>query len=167
MANLVYKRLFKLALAALLASCASEPVNYQAEYPKNTQQSKIPSVRYPVKPPYQHYSRKVPYSSSYGSYTLTGTYANSPAVRNFIQHMVHEHGFSEAYLNGLFSHAHRLDSVIRLESPAPSTGPSKPGSWTRYRNKFLTDAHISNGVEFWRNNADADSKSQYHLWCRP
>jgi membrane-bound lytic murein transglycosylase B len=71
--------------------------------------------------------------------------------------MVHEHGFSEAYLNGLFSRANRLDSVIRLESPAPSTGPSKPrtGSWTRYRNKFLTDAHISNGVEFWRKNADA------------
>ena len=159
MANLVYKRLLKLALAALLASCASEPVNYHAEYPKNTRQSKIPSARYPVKPPFQHYSRKVPYSSSYGSYTLTGPYANSPALRSFIQHMVHEHGFSEAYLNGLFSRAHRLDSVIRLESPAPSTGPSKPGSWTRYRNKFLTDAHISNGVEFWRNNADAIQKA--------
>ena len=156
MANLVYKRLFKLALAALLASCASEPVNYQVKYPKNIhQQSKIPSARYPVDRLVQQYSRKTPYSSSYGSYTLTGTYANSPALRNFIQHMVHEHGFSEAYLNGLFSRANRLDFVIRLESPAPSTGPSKPGSWTRYRNKFLTDAHISNGVEFWRNNADA------------
>jgi membrane-bound lytic murein transglycosylase B len=71
--------------------------------------------------------------------------------------MVRKYGFSETYLNGLFSHANRLDSVIRLESPAPYAGPSKPslGSWTRYRNKFLTDAHISNGVEFWRNNAAA------------
>ena len=50
MANLVYKRLFKLALAALLAGCASEPVPHQVEYPKNTQQqSKIPPARYPVK----------------------------------------------------------------------------------------------------------------------
>ena len=133
MANLVYKRLFKLALAVLLASCASEPVPHQVEYPMNTknQQSKIPPARYPVEQPIQQYSRsygRAPYSSSYGAYTLTGTYANSPAVRNFIQHMVHEHGFSEAYLNGLFSRANRLDSVIRLESPAPSTGPSKPGA---------------------------------------
>ncbi len=161
MANLVYKRLFKLAMAAMLASCASEPVNYQAEYPKNIpQQSKIPPARYPVKQPVQHYplsDGKVPYSSSIEAPLLTGTYANSPEVRNFIQHMVRKYGFSETYLNGLFSQAHRLDSVIRLENPAPSAGPSKsrPGSWTRYRNKFLTDAHISNGVEFWRSNADA------------
>ena len=160
MANLVYKRLFKLALAAMLASCASEPVNYQVEYPKNShQQSKAPPVRYPVDRPIQHYPNsdgRTPYSSSNEAPILTGTYANSPEVRNFIQHMVHKYGFSETYLNGLFSQAHRLDSVIRLENPAPSTGPSKsrPGSWTRYRNKFLTDAHISNGVEFWRSNAD-------------
>ena len=156
MANLVYKRLFKLALAAMLASCASEPVNYQVEYPKNShQQSKAPVDR-----PIQHYpnsDERAPYSSSSEAPILTGTYANSPAVRDFIQHMVHKYGFSETYLNSLFSQAHRLDSVIRLENPAPSTGPSKahPGSWTRYRNKFLTDAHISNGVEFWRSNADA------------
>jgi membrane-bound lytic murein transglycosylase B len=161
MANLFYKRLFKLAMAAMLASCASEPVNYQAEYPKNIpQQSKIPPARYPVEQPVQHYpisDGRAPYSSSSETPLLTGTYANSPEVQNFIRHMVHKHGFSETYLNSLFSQAHRLDSVIRLENPAPSVGPSKsrPGSWTRYRNKFLTDAHISNGVEFWRSNADA------------
>jgi len=161
MANLVYKRLFKLALAVLLAGCASEPVPHDVEYPKNTrQQSKIPPTRYPSNQHIQQYPNsygRSPYSGSYGSSGLTGTYANSFAVKSFIQHMVNKHGFSEAYLNRLFSQANRLDSVIRLESPAPSTGPSKPrlGSWTRYRNKFLTDAHISNGVEFWRNNADA------------
>ena len=156
MANLVYKRLFKLAFTVLLVSCASEPVKHQVEYPKNSQlQSKAPSVRYPVMRPSQLYSPKTPYSSSYGSYALSGTYANSQEVRNFIQYMVQKHGFSEAYLNGLFSRANRLDFVIRLESPGPSKGPSKPGSWTRYRNKFLTDAHISNGVEFWRKNAQA------------
>jgi membrane-bound lytic murein transglycosylase B len=93
---------------------------------------------------------------------VTGTYANSFAVQQFIQHMVQKHGFSASYLNGLFSSAHRLDSVIRLESPVPpSTTPSKPrlGSWTRYRDQFLTPAHINNGVEFWRNNADAIEKA--------
>ena len=56
MANLVYKRLFKLALAAMLAGCASEPVNYQVEYPKNTrQQSKVPPIRLSDKSHIQHY----------------------------------------------------------------------------------------------------------------
>ncbi|MDD5633110.1 MAG: lytic murein transglycosylase [Methylococcales bacterium] len=180
MANLVYKRIFKIALAVLLAGCASEPVRQQSEYPgvnnlhgtippvpkqrkytsNYNRQSKIPPMLYPEFEPIQPYPGRIeraPYSSSYEALVLTGTYANSPAVRDFIQHMVHKYGFSETYLNGLFSEAHRLDSVIRLESPAPSTGPStpRPGSWTRYRNKFLTDAHISNGVEFWRNNAAA------------
>ena len=178
MANLVYRRLFKIALAVLLAGCASEPVHRQSEYPNvknlhgtippvpqqpkytsnNNLQSKTPPVLYPEYEPFQRYPNRVeraPYSSSYDALILTGTYANSPAVRDFIQHMVHKYGFSETYLNGLFSRANRLDSVIRLESPAPSAGPStpRPGSWTRYRNKFLTDAHISNGVEFWHNNA--------------
>jgi len=178
MANLVYRRLFKIALAVLLAGCASEPVHQQSEYPNvknlhgtippvpqqpkytsnNNLQSKTPLVLYPEYEPFQPYPNRVesaPYSSSYDALILTGTYTNSPAVRDFIQHMVHKYGFSETYLNGLFSRANRLDSVIRLESPPPSAGPStpRPGSWTRYRNKFLTDAHISNGVEFWNNNA--------------
>ncbi|WP_262964394.1 lytic murein transglycosylase [Methylobacter psychrophilus] len=163
MANLIYKRLSKLALVALLAGCASEPVPHQVEEIKSSpQKTEAPPARYPQNRRIQQSPDsygKSPYSSSYGygAYKLTGTYANSPAIRSFIQHMVSKQGFSETYLNGLFSRANRLDSVIRLESPAPYTGPSKPqlGSWTRYRNKFLTDAHISNGVEFWRNNADA------------
>ena len=151
MANLVYKRVFKLALAALLVGCASKPVSYPVDHQQsNTDQ---------LTQPYANSPRKPPYTNSYGAQKLTGTYAHSPAVHDFIQRMVQTQGFSESYLNGLFSYANRLDSVIRLESPAPSIGPGpskpQPGSWTRYRDKFLTDAHISNGVEFWRNNAAA------------
>ena len=165
MANIVYKRLFKLALVVLLAGCASEPVPYQVEYPKTSnQQSKIPASRYPVdrsKQQYQNSYGRKSYSNSYGRRSFSGSYANSPAVQDFIQHMVRKHGFSESYLNNLFARANRLDSVIRLENPAPYSGPTKSrvGSWTRYRNKFLTDAHISNGVEFWRNNAEAIQKA--------
>lgn len=166
MANPVYKRLFKLALAVVLAGCASKPVTYHAENPGNSnRQTSIPPVNNRMDQPIRQYPDShagLPYSTNgYGAQTLTGTYVNSFAVHNFIQYMVRKHGFSESYLNGLFSKANRLDSVIRLESPAPSTGPSKPrfGSWTRYRNKFLTEAHISNGVEFWRNNADAIQKA--------
>jgi len=161
MANIVYKRVFKLALASVLVGCASKPAPYPVEYQKNsTQQSNAPAADNKTgqfsQPSFNRHG-VVPYTNSYGAQKLTGTYANSQAVRDFIQRMVHKQGFSEAYLNGLFSYANRLDSVIRLENPAPSIGPTKPhlGSWTRYRDKFLTDAHISNGVEFWRNNAAA------------
>jgi len=187
-ANPVYKRLLKLALAVLLAGCSSKPVTYHADYTDNSSRRTNPSpvkkqvdqpqpiqqypgnsVRQTTIPPVNHqvyqpeptrqypdsYARS-PYANSYGAQTLTGTYANSTAARNFIQKMVRKHSFSESYLNGLFCKANRLDSVIRLETPAPHKGPwkSRLGSWTRYRNKFLTEAHISNGVEFWRNNAD-------------
>ena len=167
MAQLVYKRLFKLALAVLLVGCASKQAPSPVEHPTSSaQQSNIPLAD--NKPdqsnqPYSNNHRTVPYTNRYGAQKLTGTYANSPALHQFIQRMVQTQGFSEAYLNGLFSHANRLDSVIRLESPAPSIGPGpskpQPGSWTRYRDKFLTDAHISNGVDFWRNNADAIQKA--------
>ncbi len=168
MANPVYKRLLMLAIAVLLAGCSSKPMTYHAEYPSNSiRRTHVPPVNKQVlkpQPPIRQYPEihaRLPYSNSYGVQTLTGTYANSFAVRNFIQYMVRKHGFSESYLNGLFSRASRLDSVIRLENPPRTTGPSipRPGSWTRYRNKFLTEAHISNGVEFWRNNADVIQKA--------
>ncbi|MDD5463093.1 MAG: lytic murein transglycosylase [Methylococcales bacterium] len=169
---MVYKHSLKLALVVLLTGCSSEPVTHHAKYPDHSIRRTLPPAKKPVaqsRPiirqypeihatfPYSNHS----YSNDYEAQTLTGTYANSFAVRNFIQYMVRKHGFSESYLNGLFSKANRLESVIRLESPAPYTGPSKPslGSWTRYRNKFLTEGHINDGVEFWRDNVDVLEKA--------
>lgn len=98
-------------------------------------------------------------SYEYPAHALTGTYANSPAVLRFIQHMVNEHGFEESYLNDLFSQANRLQYVIRLENAplyqAPKSDKPKLGSWSRYRRKFVDDAHIDRGVNFWSANADA------------
>jgi membrane-bound lytic murein transglycosylase B len=167
----VYKHPFKLILVLLIAGCASNQADYHSDYKS---QPKPPIRVSTVNKPVVQFDRNpnetamtLPSFSGYSAPSLTGTYANSFAVRNFIQHMVHQHGFSETYLNGLFSQANRLDSVIRLENPEPYYGPAKPrlGSWTRYRNKFLTEAHINNGVEFWSNNADAINKASaiYHV----
>ena len=63
----------------------------------------------------------------------------------------------------MFSKAERLEYVIRLENPPPYSGPKptgpSPGSWTRYRKQFITEAHINNGVAFWSSNADAIQKA--------
>ncbi|MGR9036203.1 MAG: lytic murein transglycosylase, partial [Gammaproteobacteria bacterium] len=148
-------------IAALTAGCAGNNPSYQNQSKTipNQQIAKpaLPPIAPKPQPSLQSPTAPLPTPPGsfyhYSAPALTGTYANYPSVRQFIDYMVQKHGFSESYLNGLFSRANRLDSVIRLESPAPYQGPSRPGSWTRYRNKFLTDAHINNGVDFWRDNA--------------
>jgi membrane-bound lytic murein transglycosylase B len=165
------KHLFKMFLALSLAGCSSAPPK---DYNSYTAAIKSPKATLPVSPapkplttydPYKpqapSYSHTDPYSQSSGYYSgSSGSYANSYPVQGFIRHMVEKHGFSEAYLANLFGQAQRLDSVIRLEGPSSSnSGPTRPGSWSRYRGKFLTEQHISNGVDFWRNNADAISKA--------
>jgi membrane-bound lytic murein transglycosylase B len=136
------KYLFKLALALMLTGCASNPA-VQADAP------------------YHRISGDQ--SSEYQTQTLIGLYANSLPMQKFIRHMVFDHSFSESYLNGLFSKAKRLDYVIRLENASQYHGPKsahpKAGGWTRYRQQFITEAHIRNGVAFWSSNADAIQKA--------
>jgi membrane-bound lytic murein transglycosylase B len=174
--NSFNKRALLLAIAFIISGCASDPASDYDAYPQATTVTpqtpvpvspSIPTIPQPVQPynPYQPKpSSNNPYdsyNSSYNdSYGTSGSYTNSYAVRNFIRHMVETHGFSESYLQGLFAQANRLDTVIRLEGPSSSnSGPPRPGSWSRYRGKFLTEQHISNGAEFWRQNANAISKA--------
>ncbi|MDP2904087.1 MAG: lytic murein transglycosylase [Methylovulum sp.] len=160
MSNVNQNNTVKLILAVILTGCASHPAEQSAGTTSRSTQIITQPIADPIIQPVRPYPGNYatePNNQNYFASTLTGTYGDSLAVRDFIRHMVKKHRFSETYLNGLFSRANRLESVIRLESPEPYTGPAKPrlGSWTRYRNKFLTEAHINNGVAFWRNNADA------------
>ncbi|MGZ8195363.1 MAG: lytic murein transglycosylase [Methylosarcina sp.] len=172
----ILKLFFVLALAGLVAGCASNNKTYRTNSyhaPKQTAATPSPasiSAKPALQSPTQSYPASPAPRGSFSSYStsyLTGHYANYSSVRNFIQYMVQKHGFSESYLNGLFSRANRLESVIRLENPSPSYGPSKPGSWTRYRNKFLTEDHIENGAEFWRNNAATIQKASVQYGVDP
>jgi membrane-bound lytic murein transglycosylase B len=153
-ANPVKQIFLRLIFLFLLAGCASDP---EPMLPPVTPTQTLPPSAVTTAPnqPYSAYSSKTP------SYSLGNRrYADSYEVRNFIRHMVLTHGFSETYLQNLFAQANRLDSVIRLEGPSSSnSGPARPGSWSRYRGKFLTEQHISNGAEFWRENAEAISKA--------
>ena len=124
----------------ILFGCAEEPTVDLSE----------PHSKFIVKPKRTY---------EYPIHPLTGTYAHSPAVKQFIQHMTNTHAFDEGYLNDLFSQAHRLNYVIRLEGIPHASGPksNKPsiGGWTRYRKQFLTEGHIDKGVNFWLENSDA------------
>lgn len=148
-------------LLLTLAGCASEPV-IRPSKPTPVDTGRVPDY-IEVRP-------------------ITGIYANKSEVTTFVQHMVHDYGFSEDYLNDLFSQGQRLESVLRLEvdpqmppkpkytgavSPEPLT-PPKPkvtAGWSSYRKQFLDDAHINNGVNFWRQNAEALQRASatYHV----
>jgi len=95
---------------------------------------------------------------SYRAAAVTGDYANYPALRQFIDRMVKEQGYNREYLNGLFSEAKRKDwtlDYMKKDVPsAPSANPS-PGSWSRYRAKFLDELHISKGAAYWDRYATA------------
>jgi membrane-bound lytic murein transglycosylase B len=151
------------ALVVFIAGCASDAPGLHDKYAYQSPpqaQSKPAAVQPPAES-YPPASVRAGLSEGYAAGVLTGTYSDYLPVRRFISDMVSKHGFTESYLNGLFSQAHRLDSVIRLENPAPANGSSRPsvGSWTRYRNKFLTEQHIQNGTNFWLDNAEVIRKA--------
>ncbi len=166
---MTHKFTLQALVVILLTACSSAPVQQASQTPQTIKIKPIPEPRAQAIEDYNNFNTPRGNFDGYSAPSLTGTYAGYYSVQNFIRHMVSKHGFSESYLNGLFSQARRLDSVIRLETPPPSTGPTKPhlGSWTRYRNKFLTEAHISNGVEFWRDHADAVDRASAKFGVDP
>lgn len=167
MANAVYKRCVTVFLTALLAACGGDSATRHDDFHGSVKsappRAAIQSNTQAPQPSAGQYHGSAA-ASSYNTYIgggVTGTYRNSAALHGFIRHMVQQHGFDETYLNDLFSRANRLYSVIRLETaqrPTPS-GPPSPGSWSRYRSKFLTSGHIDNGVKFWRDNAGTIEKA--------
>lgn len=145
MTKISYKHLLNLALVIFVTGCSTRPVVRPQP---------------PITPATPKTSTGV---GGYSATTLSGEYADSADLHNFIQNMVEKHGFSRQYLYGLFSKAVYLESVANLEEPPTvtqfSTGTVRAGSWSRYRQKFLDEAHIKNGVEFWRENAAALQKA--------
>lgn len=105
---------------------------------------------------------------AYAARYLGGDYAGYPALERFIDRMASQHGFSREYLYGLFSQANRkqwtLDYLGR--EPKPSAAP-RPGAWSRYRAKFLTEKHISTGASFWTRHASALKRAETEYGVNP
>ncbi|MGR8934814.1 MAG: lytic murein transglycosylase [Gammaproteobacteria bacterium] len=165
MVNTVYKPVLAL-ITVMLTACGGESVTQNDDYssgmkrslPRSAQKANNSASRQTAS---RGKGNSVLPLGSDEQIIVTGVYGNSIAVRDFIRHMVDQHGFDQSYLSSLFSRANRLQSVIRLETaqqPTPAT-PPRPGSWSRYRSKFLTGAHIENGVTFWANNAGVIRKA--------
>lgn len=151
MTRTAYKPLVSLLFVLLITGCSNHP-----KKPEDPFANRQFSTPVPIKP-----APRKPDNISVDDY-IEQSYAERAEVQSFIRQMVQKHGFSQTALTELFTDAKRLNSVIRLETGADHTpGPPKPhaGSWTRYRNKFLTEDHIKNGVTFWMSNADTIQKA--------
>lgn len=86
-------------------------------------------------------------------YALHGDFANNSSAQQFIRRMSRSYGMDSSYLNRLFSQAKDLNRVYTPPKNRSTKRHGRTGSWTRYRNYFITPRHINGGVNFWRKHA--------------
>jgi membrane-bound lytic murein transglycosylase B len=79
-------------------------------------------------------------------------YGKRDDVQDFVREMAQRHGFVEKELRFLFSRARREPAILAAIAP-PKDAAAR--SWLAYRARFLTDARIAEGAEFWRRHAAA------------
>ena len=84
-------------------------------------------------------------------------YGKREDVRAFTRDMAERHGFVEKELNFLFSRARREAKILAAIVPPVDV---KGRSWQAYRGRFITEARIAEGAEFWRRNAAALARAE-------
>ena len=78
-------------------------------------------------------------------------YSGRADVQSYIGELVEQHGFERAALVTLFASAERKDTVLEaISRPAERTK-----AWHEYRDIFVTRSRINEGLDFWRDNAEA------------
>lgn len=77
------------------------------------------------------------------------TVLSNPIIAEFIDDMVKQHNFDKNELHNLFSQVEVLPEIIeRMNRPAEAW------PWHRYRNLFIKQDRIEQGVAFWRENEE-------------
>ena len=87
-------------------------------------------------------------------------YGKREDVQAFIRQMVQQHAFVERELEFLFARARREPAILAAIAP-PKSAPMR--SWQTYRGRFVNDARIAEGVEFWRRNTAALARAENEL----
>lgn len=73
-----------------------------------------------------------------------------PDVQLFINEMVQKHNFKQSELEAVFSQVEIKQKIL----DAISRPAEKTKAWHEYREIFLTQKRIDNGVKFWQENND-------------
>jgi membrane-bound lytic murein transglycosylase B len=98
---------------------------------------------------------------------LTGSaradYSQRQDVRAYIAELVAEHGFAAEELNELFAQAERKQSILdAIARPAERTL-----KWHEYRDIFIEEPRISQGLEFWDTHAAVLEEAETHFGVPP
>jgi membrane-bound lytic murein transglycosylase B len=81
---------------------------------------------------------------------------DSGSVDDFVTFMATHHDFNEEELKLLFSQVSRLEKTTKsLKNPA-----EKRKTWLQYRDIFLDEARVLNGIKFWKANEEALEKAK-------
>ena len=78
-------------------------------------------------------------------------FSDSAEVRKFIQDMHILNGFDAAHLTRQFASIRSNPTVLRAIQPAAV--PELQRSWQRYRERFVNERRVRNGVRFWHEHA--------------
>ncbi|MBC8493858.1 MAG: lytic murein transglycosylase B [bacterium] len=102
------------------------------------------------------------FSSALSAKSLPAT--NFQTTHDFINKMVSTHQFDKTELNFIFS---KVNLIVAEKKPKPikQKAKAKSMSWHKYRNLFITDARINQGVKFWQNNKTTldRAEQQFHV----
>jgi membrane-bound lytic murein transglycosylase B len=90
-------------------------------------------------------------------------YSSREDVRAYIAQLNRDHGFDEAELLALFAHAQRKDSIRE----AMSRPAEKTLKWHEYRQIFLKEPRISQGLAFWAANATELERARQQFGVPP
>jgi membrane-bound lytic murein transglycosylase B len=100
----------------------------------------------------------------YALYSLAASdFSGRADVDAYIDQVSQQQGFNREELAKLFKEAERKQNILdAIARPAEKTKP-----WSEYRDVFLTDSRISEGVEFWRENAATLAKAEQEYSVPP
>lgn len=77
------------------------------------------------------------------------TFSEKPEVINFINGMVKDHHFKKQELIALFNQVSINEQILQSMSH-----PYEAQPWSKYRNIFINDAKIAQGVAFWNEHEE-------------
>lgn len=76
-------------------------------------------------------------------------------IDDFVDEMIEKHDFDGDYLDDLFAKIELSDTVIEK-----MTTPYESKPWYKYRELFITESRITNGVEYWENHKKALARAE-------
>lgn len=93
------------------------------------------------------------------SFSVAADYSKHPLAEDFVNKMVTEHGFEKKYVVGLLSEANKQQSILE----AISRPAEKTKEWHEYRDIFIQESRIKQGVEFWETHSETIQRATKEL----